>query len=120
MIAAHTWHHEPLRTLRDLIDIAAISARVDKRELDRTAAAWGLGRLWRTTDRAIEALFYSGRKTFPLRTWSRHLVSVETGPASRSTPHSSWTTIGACHLHVATVLAIYELRIRVKPGRGES
>jgi hypothetical protein len=33
-------------------------------------------RLWRTTQRATDALFYGGRKTFPLRTWARHLELV--------------------------------------------
>jgi hypothetical protein len=76
IIAAHAWYHEPLWTLRDLVDIAAISAHADERELDRTAERWGMHRLWRTTQRATDALFYGGRKTFPLRTWARHLELV--------------------------------------------
>lgn len=76
ILASHAWRHEPLRTLRDLIDIAAVSAQADERELDRTAAAWGIGRLWRTTHRAIDAMFYGGRETFPLRSWARHLKPV--------------------------------------------
>jgi len=76
ILAAHGWRHEPLWTLRDLIDVAAVSAYADQRDLGETAAAWGISRLWRTTERAIDALFYGGRETIPLTTWSRHLGAV--------------------------------------------
>jgi hypothetical protein len=76
LLATHAWDHEPLWTLRDLIDIAAMSAQADERELNRLAEAWGLDRLWRATQRAIEAVFFGGRNTFPLRVWARHLQPV--------------------------------------------
>lgn len=73
LLAAHGWAHQPLWTLQDLIDVAVVSAHADDRDLERTAAAWELGRLWRTTRETIEAVFYDGRTTIPLRTWARHL-----------------------------------------------
>ncbi len=76
ILAAHAWQHEPLQTLRDLIDVAAVSSHVETSELDRLAAEWGIGRIWQTTRRAIEGLFYDGRQTVPLRTWARHLERV--------------------------------------------
>jgi hypothetical protein len=76
VLAAHAWVHEPLATLRDLVDIAAAAAGLDEAELERTAQAWGIQRLWRTTRRAIEALFYEGSQTLPLRSWARHLPAV--------------------------------------------
>jgi hypothetical protein len=76
ILAAHAWSHEPLWTLQDLIDIAVVSAQADELDVERTAADWGLGRLWRTTRHTIDALFYGGRKTFPLRTWARHLEEM--------------------------------------------
>jgi hypothetical protein len=66
----------PLHTLRDLLDVAAVSAEESPRELDRLAAAWGLGRVWQTTQRAIDALFFGGRETLALRLWARHLAAV--------------------------------------------
>jgi len=101
ILASHAWQHEPLRTLRDLIDIAAVSAHADEYELDLTAEAWGVGRLWRTTNRAIEATFYGGRKTLPLRSWARHLESVR--ERSRVESYLEWLSHGfwGMPLHMA-------------------
>ena len=76
ILTSHAWRHGPLRSLRDLVDIAAVAATVDERELARTAAAWGVSRVWNTTRRAIEAIFYGGPETLPLRSWARHLGLV--------------------------------------------
>ena len=76
ILAAHAWSHDPLGFLRDLVDVAAVSSEVDERELDRTAEAWGIGKVWRTTRGAVQALFYDGRETLPLRLWARHLETV--------------------------------------------
>jgi hypothetical protein len=79
MLAAHAWAHgayEPLWRLRDLIDIAAVTADAREAELERTAKAWGLERLWDTTWRAIDALFYDGGSTPALRLWGRHLTEI--------------------------------------------
>jgi len=105
--------------LRDLIDVAAVSAYADQRDLGETAAAWGISRLWRTTERAIDALFYGGRETFPLRTWSRHLRSVRDRTSFEKHVTQVLGSYWGMPPQVATVLAIHELRIRVKPAPGE-
>jgi hypothetical protein len=79
MLAAHAWAHgghETLWRLRDLIDIAAVTSGQDRSELERQAGRWGIGRLWRTTAAAIDALLYNGDETFALRLWGRHLIDV--------------------------------------------
>jgi hypothetical protein len=76
VLAAHAWAHEPLQTLRDLVDVAVLAEGVSTAELDRTAAAWGLARVWRTTQRAIDALFFGGPRPASLRLWARHLEAV--------------------------------------------
>jgi len=76
ILAAHAWGHEPLWKLRDLIDIEAVSTQADEQELNRTATAWGIARLWRTTQRTIDAVLYGGRETLATRTWARHLEPV--------------------------------------------
>ncbi|HEU5243084.1 MAG TPA: nucleotidyltransferase family protein [Gaiellaceae bacterium] len=76
LLAAHSWAHEPLETLRDLIDVAALGAEEAPADLDRVARAWGLGRVWGTTWRAVEALFDDGRPSAALRIWARHLAAV--------------------------------------------
>lgn len=120
IIAAHAWHHEPLWTLRDLIDIAAISAAVDKRDLRGTAAAWGIGRLWRTTERAIEGLFYGGRDTLPLRTWARHLGLVR--DRTRFEKQVAQLAAGYWGMppHLAPLSTIRVLRDKLQPAPDES
>lgn len=76
ILAAHSWEHRPLRLVRDLLDVALVSAQADEGEMKRTAAAWGLGPLWRTTRRAVAYLFEDGRRPVSLRTWARHLPAV--------------------------------------------
>lgn len=76
ILVSHAWRDEPLHTLRDLLDIAAMAASIDQRDLDRTADAWGMTRVWRSTWRAIEHLLYGGRSSMPLRVWARHLEDV--------------------------------------------
>jgi hypothetical protein len=76
ILAAHAWSHDPLQTLRDLVDIAAVSAGCSEAELSRTADAWGIPKIWRTTRTAIAALFEDRRTTVPLLIWARHLRAV--------------------------------------------
>jgi Uncharacterised nucleotidyltransferase len=76
ILAAHAWNHDPLWTLRDLVDVAAVSAGCPEEELARAAEAWRVPRIWRTTRAAIRALLEGGPKTLPLRIWARHLGSV--------------------------------------------
>ena len=76
ILAAHSWEHRPLRIIRDLLDVALLSAESDARALAETAHRWGLGRLWRTTHTAAASLFYGGRTSIPLLTWARHLRDV--------------------------------------------
>jgi hypothetical protein len=76
ILTAHHWQHEPLWTLRDLIDVAAAAAQDDRLEIDRLAAAWGIGRIWQTTAKAIDGVVYGGPPTAPLRIWARHLAAV--------------------------------------------
>jgi hypothetical protein len=77
MLAAHGWAHEPLRRLRDLVDVSALAAECEESQIERIARAWGLTRLWRTTHAASRALLekeVSSPVTF--RTWARHLPAV--------------------------------------------
>jgi len=78
ILAAHAWRHEPLQSLRDLLDIAALRVTLDARDLDALARRWGMARIWHATAGATDALFFGGRRTVPLRTWARHLGEVRT------------------------------------------
>ena len=77
ILAAHGWAHEPLRRLRDLIDVLALAGECEASEIERTARAWKLTRLWHTTYAAARALCdEEASSTIPLRTWARHLPEV--------------------------------------------
>ncbi len=76
ILAVHGWQHRPLRVLRDLIDVAVVSAEADAGGLERAAAALGIGRLWGATRRTIDALFYGGPRPVSLRTWARSLEEL--------------------------------------------
>lgn len=120
IVSAHAWRHEPLQTLRDLFDVAVMSAGVDEAELERTARKWGIGRMWMTTRAAIDAIFYGGRLTAPLRSWARHLPRVRDRSVFErhleSLVHGYWELPP----HLATVDLAHALRQSVTPAAGET
>ena len=76
LLAVHSWAHQPLRRLLDLIDLAVVLPDEDRRLAGELARRWGLQRLWRTTIAATDALLRGGRGAVPLRVWARHLRAV--------------------------------------------
>src|SRR5437762_5391681 len=45
ILAAHSWAHTPLRTARDLVDLAAIAAEAGTDQIAAVADEWGLARI---------------------------------------------------------------------------
>jgi hypothetical protein len=76
LLAVHSWAHEPLRRLRDMIDIAAVAATADHAEIEALARTWGVERIWRTTIAAIEALVADRGRSWALRMWAQNLERV--------------------------------------------
>src|SRR5438445_329663 len=77
LLAAHSWGHEPLRRVLDLIDIAMVLEGEDDRRLARELAfRWGLGGVWRTTIGVADALLRRSGSVPALRIWARHLAAV--------------------------------------------
>jgi Uncharacterised nucleotidyltransferase len=73
LLAAHGWAHSPLRSLRDLLDVAVMADGLDRVELARLARRWDLERVWKTTLRAIDHLFGDARRPAAMRLWAGHL-----------------------------------------------
>jgi hypothetical protein len=73
LIAAHSWAHAPLGRLIQLVDLAAVTAGLDRCALDRTAASLGMERVWRTSIGAVDALLDDAPAPWPLRLWARNL-----------------------------------------------
>ena len=65
-----------LGRLVDIVDVAAVSKKVPDDELRTLTRAWGVRRLWRTTDAAVQSLLYRGPMPVCTRTWARNLPLV--------------------------------------------
>jgi hypothetical protein len=77
LLAAHSWQHEPLRKVIDLVDVAVMMEGIDPAEVECLAERWRLGRVWGVTARAIEA-FQTGKppRQFAERVVGRHVWNV--------------------------------------------
>jgi putative nucleotidyltransferase-like protein len=73
LLAAHSWAHEPLRLLRDVVDFAAVADEADREDLRTLAAEWGISRLWRSTDAAARAVLHGDAQPRSLRLWAQNL-----------------------------------------------
>jgi hypothetical protein len=76
LLAVHSWAHEPLRRLRDLIDVAAVARSANLGEIAALARSWRVEKLWRTTSATLNALFETGRLPWALRLWAQNLARV--------------------------------------------
>lgn len=76
ILACHSWHSLPLRRALDLVDIALVSAGLDREQLARATRERRVSRLWRTTQAASDALLFGGAPPLPLRIWARDLKAL--------------------------------------------
>jgi Uncharacterised nucleotidyltransferase len=76
VLAVHSWAHEPLRRLRDLIDLAALLEPVDRAEAGALACRYDVERIWRTTVMAVDATLGAERSPASMRVWARNLRSA--------------------------------------------
>jgi Uncharacterised nucleotidyltransferase len=120
ILAAHAWCHDPLRTLRDLVDIAAVIAGSAEGELDDTAEAWGISRIWRTTRGTIRALLEDGPTTAPLRIWARHLPTVRERTVFDSHLMRWLSPFWELSPRAASADLLSALRLTLLPASGES
>lgn len=73
LLAVHSWGHEPLRRLRDLVDVAMMLAEADRDEAARIAARWNVAKLWATTLGVWDSLAADRRLPWPVAAWARNL-----------------------------------------------
>ena len=120
VLAAHAWTHGPLTRVRDLLDVALMTAQADRDELERVAEAWGMTRLWRTTDAIAAALFLGGSPPRTLRTWARNLSEAR----ERTVLEQHVARWVGWHAALPRSLAVRatldELRDDLTPDRGET
>jgi len=76
LLAAHSWAHEPLLRLRDLIDIAAVAGAAEEEAIEVAARRWGVAKVWRSTRDALESVLTSRTRPWSVRLWARNLPRV--------------------------------------------
>lgn len=76
VLAAHLWVSNPFARLRDVLDIALLLPETDPGEVEGLAQAWGLGRLWATTQAVVQSVLLGGRTSSAERLWARHLAAA--------------------------------------------
>ena len=76
LLAAHSWAHEPLRRLLELVDVAVTTSIGEREEIERLAERWGIRSIWRTTIAASDSLFGERSAPLALRLWARNLGRV--------------------------------------------
>ncbi len=76
LLAAHSWCHQPLGRLSDLLDVAAVLANEGRGNADELARHWGWNGLWRVVLAATEAVFGDNVCPLSLSLWARHLGST--------------------------------------------
>jgi hypothetical protein len=120
VLAAHAWTHGPLTRLRDLLDVALMTAEADRAEIERLAAAWGMTKLWRTTDAIAAALFLGRPAPRPLRTWARNLSQARERTVLEQHLGRWVGWHAALPRRQAVRATVDELRDDLTPERGES
>lgn len=73
ILAAHSWAHRPLRRIQELVDIAAMTETADRSAIAELSRRWKIERVWRTSIKCVDSLFYGAAKPAAERIWGRHL-----------------------------------------------
>ena len=76
LLVAHGWKHDPLGSLGQLLDAAALLASADHRRADAFARNWGWERMWNTTLAVMDAVLAEKRRGLASKLWARHLLDV--------------------------------------------
>jgi hypothetical protein len=120
LLAAHSWAHEPLRRVLDLVDVAAVASFADPDELLRRAEEWGLAGVWRTTERTIAALFAGGRAPVAARVWGRSVLAVRERTVLEAHLESWLSPFAALPLPRAASVMLGALAADVRRDHGDS
>jgi Uncharacterised nucleotidyltransferase len=119
LLAVHSWAHEPLRILRDMVDVAALAAEASKEEAEEVAREWGVGRLWSTTVAARDCVFFGGRRPLALRVWAQNLERVRERTVLEEHTQRWLSDFSALPFHLAVRRVRRTLIREFTPDRGE-
>ena len=120
VVAAHAWAHAPLARIGDLLDVALLAEGADRGEIDVIAERWGMGKLWRTTIGAADAILWAGRPpSLAQRTWARHLAAVRERTVFESHLEDWLSALWALPIPRAVWAIAAEVASEGLPARGE-
>ena len=88
-LANHSWRNRPFSQLRDLLDLAVVSARTEPGAIEEQAAEWKLGRLWALMGATMRAvLLDDGPVPAAAKVMGKHLLAIEPADAESGTMSS--------------------------------
>jgi hypothetical protein len=119
-LAVHSWAHEPLRRIHELLDVALVEARASEEEAAAFAREHGVDRIWRTTLAARDAILADARPPVSLRVWARNLTRVRERTVLESHLEHLLAPFAAARPRTAARLALHELAADLRPAPGES
>jgi hypothetical protein len=74
VLVAHSWTHEPLTRMRDIVDIALMTDAAGRNRVAAVADGWGMRRVWNSTISIADACLQNGTQpTLSQRIWARNL-----------------------------------------------
>ena len=120
LVATHAWGEVPMRRLRELVDVLALTDDDAREELARLARAWGFDRGWGAILAAADWLLREGEEPRFVRYWARYLRGLREPTVFEMhlqewlSPFSLTQPRTAARLSAAAVLR--DLRPRPKEG----
>jgi hypothetical protein len=76
ILVAHGWKENPLGTLRDLVDVAAVAATTADDALEQAARRWRVERILDATRIVFDSVVSGEQLPWRLRLWAGHLQDV--------------------------------------------
>jgi hypothetical protein len=120
VVAAHSWAHEPLRRLIDLVDFAAVITEADRDEAAAAARRFGLERVWRTTLAVVDAVLLHGDGSpAPLRLWARNVPDARARTVLESHAESWLAPFWELPPRAAVAAAAAAVARDLRPEHGE-
>ena len=119
LLAVHSWAHEPLRILRDLVDVAAVSAEAPPRRSSRSPAGGASSGFGRRQRRRATASSSAAFGLAPLRIWARNLEHVRERTVLEEHTQRWLSDFSALPFRVALARTRRTLARELTPDRGE-
>jgi hypothetical protein len=120
LLAVHSWAHEPLRRLRDVVDIAAMAGSADRHEMLCVARRWRVERLWRTTIAAVDSVFGDRPSPWALRLWAQNLARARERTVFENHLQRWLADFWAMPLGTAAARVPRTFLDEIRPGEGET